>query len=340
VNAALITAPGVIEITAVDDPTPGPLDVIVEVAAVGLCGTDLHILAGEHGRLPVTPGHEVSGTIVAVGEEAGGITVGDRVAVDPSLPCGACRWCRRGRQNLCVSLGALGVTAPGGAAASSCIVLPNEVDLYGAAMIEPLSCAVRGYDVLRSQLGASVLVYGAGTRGLLMVELAKRTGAVSVHVVEVNDERRAKAVELGCSGAAGSVAELEGVSEWDVVIDATGNAGAIQDGLRRLSRGGTYLQVGVSSPETRALISPYEIYNRELTITGSRAVLHSFERAADLFSAGVIDWRVFVTDQVPLDEIGDALTSFAGGQGIKTQVLPNGWPERDREETCRPGSRP
>ena len=89
---------------------------IVEVAAVGLCGTDLHILAGEHGVLPVVPGHEVTGTVVAAGAESGEVRVGDRVAVDPSLPCRACRFCRRGRENLCLTLGALGVTTAGGAA--------------------------------------------------------------------------------------------------------------------------------------------------------------------------------------------------------------------------------
>src|SRR4029077_72059 len=96
VRAVVMTAPGAIEVTTIDDPTPGSDDVIVEVAAVGLCGTDLHILAGEHGVLPVVPGHEVTGSVVAAGADARDVRVGDRVAVDPSLPCRACRFCRRG----------------------------------------------------------------------------------------------------------------------------------------------------------------------------------------------------------------------------------------------------
>ena len=111
-----MTAPGVVEITSLDDPAPGPGEVVLDVAAVGLCGTDLHVLAGEHGRLPVVPGHEVTGTVVALGSGVDRLRVGDRVAVDPNLPCRACRWCRSGRENLCPDLGALGVTTTGGAA--------------------------------------------------------------------------------------------------------------------------------------------------------------------------------------------------------------------------------
>ena len=168
-RAAVITAPGTVEVTTVDDPAPARDEVVVEVAAVGICGTDLHILAGEHGRLPVIPGHEVSGTVVATGADVDATMVGARVAIDPTLPCWSCRQCRRGRTNLCDTLGALGVTTAGGAAellaapARSCVVLPDDVDLAGAALIEPLSCAVHGFDVLRMHLGARVLLYGAGT---------------------------------------------------------------------------------------------------------------------------------------------------------------------------------
>ena len=254
--------------------------------------------------------------------------VGDRVAVDPSLPCRACRFCRRGRENLCLTLGALGVTTAGGAAeymrarASRCIVLPDHVDLHGATLIEPLSCVVRGYDVLRTALGASVLIYGAGTMGLLLLEVAKRTGPRSVHVVDPNSERAARAAAFGCTAAGPSVSALDVSEKWDVVIDATGNAEAIQDGVGQVTRGGTFLQFGVASPETRVSISPYEIYNHEITITGSMAVLHSFERAADLFAAGIVDWRAFVTSQRPLGDYADALASFGRGEGVKTQVLP------------------
>ena len=109
---------------------------------------------------------------------------------------------------------------------------------------------------------------------------------------------------------------------WDLVIDATGNAKAIQDGLERVAPGGTFLQFGVADYAARATIDPYRIYNKEITITGSMAVLHSYERAADLFATGVLDPELFITDRVPLDRYADAIEAFKSGAGLKTQVLP------------------
>jgi 2-desacetyl-2-hydroxyethyl bacteriochlorophyllide A dehydrogenase len=325
----VITAVDEVEIQQVDDPVPGPRDVVVDVAACGLCGTDLHILQGEFApSLPIVPGHEFAGEVVAVGRDAIGVAVGDRVAVDPSLYCGECHYCRVGRGNQCERWAAIGVTVPGGAAeyvaapAANCVRLPDHVTTEDAALIEPLSCAVHGYDVLAGRLGAHVLVYGAGTMGLMMLELAKRTGAASVDIVDVNPDRLAIARRLGCSSAAGSADEVERPRGWDVVIEATGNAAAIQDGLGRVGAGGTFLQFGVADEDARVTIDPYRIYRKEITIAGSMAVLHSFERAADLLAAGVLDPRIFVTDRLPLDRYADAIATFRAGGGLKTQVVP------------------
>jgi 2-desacetyl-2-hydroxyethyl bacteriochlorophyllide A dehydrogenase len=328
-RAAVIKSVGEVSVETVDDPTPGPGEVVVEVASCGLCGTDLHILQGEFApTLPVVPGHEFAGTVVALGAEARGIREGDRVAVDPSLYCFECHYCRIGRNNLCENWAAIGVSASGGAAeycavpAANCVVLPDAVALEDAGLIEPLSCAVRGYDVLRSQLGAHVLIYGAGTMGLMMLRLAQRTGAVSVDVVAVNAQRLPRAARLGASNTAGSADELERPYGWELVVDATGNAKAIQDGLGRVGAGGTFLQFGVADYAARATIEPYRIYNKEITITGSMAVLHSYERAAELFADGVIDPSVFITDRYPLADYAKALDNFRGGAGLKTQVVP------------------
>jgi len=329
VKAALISSPGKVEVTEVEDPVPGPREVVVEVAACGLCGTDLHILHGEFApTLPIVPGHEFAGRIVAVGGAVNERRVGERVAVDPSLFCNECYYCRRGRNNLCERWAAIGVTAPGGAAqyakapVANCVPLPDHVRVEDAALIEPLSCAVRGYDVLRAEMAATVLIYGAGTMGLMMLELAKRTGAVSVDVVDINAERLATAVELGCTTAAANAGEIDRPRGWEVVIDATGNAHAIQDGLNRVGKGGTFLQFGVADYAARATIDPYRIYNQEVTITGSMAVLNSYERAADLFATGVLDPEVLISDRLPLDKYPQALEQFAAGVGRKIQVLP------------------
>ncbi|MEU2872076.1 zinc-dependent alcohol dehydrogenase family protein [Streptomyces olivoreticuli] len=328
-RAALIEAPGKVSVTRLPDPAPGPREVVVAVAACGLCGTDLHILQGEFApTLPVVPGHEFAGEVVGTGSEVTTPAVGDRVAVDPSLYCHECRYCRAGRGNLCDRWAAIGVTVPGGAAeyalapAANCVRLPDHVDVRDAPLIEPLSCAVRGYDVLRGTLGAEILIYGSGTMGLMMLELAKRTGAVGIDVLDINAERLATARALGASRAAAHADELDRPQGWDVVIDATGNAAAIQDGLGRVAKGGTFLQFGVADYATTAVIEPYKIYNREITITGSMAVLHSYERAAALFATGVLDPSVFISDRLPLEQYPSALAHFKSGRGRKIVVEP------------------
>ncbi|MFJ2404375.1 zinc-dependent alcohol dehydrogenase family protein [Streptomyces xanthochromogenes] len=328
-KAAVISSPGVVTIETVDDPVPGPREVVIQVAACGLCGTDLHILQGEFApSLPVVPGHEFAGEVVGVGTEVHGLSLGDRVAVDPSLYCNECHYCRIGRNNLCERYAAIGVTTGGAAAefavapAANCVRLPDRIRTEDAALIEPLSCAVRGYDVLRSALASHVLIYGSGTMGLMMMELAKRTGAATVDIVDINPERLATARQLGCTHAVGSADEIERPRGWDVVVDATGSERAIQDALGRVARGGTYLQFGVADYAARATIEPYRIYNQEITITGSMAVLHSYERAAELFAAGVLDPDVFISHRFPLTEYAAALAQFQAGRGRKILVTP------------------
>ncbi len=332
-RAAVISSPGVVEVSAVADPAPGPREVVVAVSACGLCGTDLHILEGEFApSLPVVPGHEFAGVVAAVGsavdEAVDKLAVGTRVAVDPSLYCHECHYCRIGHNNLCERWAAIGVSTAGGAAeyavapVANCVPLPDHVALADAALIEPLACAVRGYDVMRSALGSHILIYGSGTMGLIMLQLAKRTGAASVDVVDLNPERLATAELLGVTATAASADELDRPGGWEIVIDATGNEAAIQDGIGRVRPGGTFLQFGVSSSAARITIEPYWIYNKEITITGSMAVLHSFERAAELFAAGVLDPEIFISHRLPLEQYADALEMFRVGKGRKIQVQP------------------
>jgi 2-desacetyl-2-hydroxyethyl bacteriochlorophyllide A dehydrogenase len=331
VKAAVIVTPGQVAIESVPDPTPGPRDVVVAVAGCGICGTDLHIMEGEFApAYPIVPGHEFAGEVVATGGEVTEVRVGDRVAVDPSLHCGECYYCRRARGNLCENWAAIGVTTAGGAAeyavapVKNCFRLPEGVDAADAALIEPLSCAVRGFDVLPRNMADHYLIYGSGTMGLMMMELAKRAGAASVSMVDLNPERLETAKLLGCTAAVTAADELDAPRGWDVVVDCTGVAAAITDGLRRVGRGGTFLQFGVANYDARVSIEPYKIYNQEITITGSMAVLHSFERAGELFAAGVLRPDVFISHRFPLDQYADALAQFQAGVGRKIQIVPGG----------------
>jgi 2-desacetyl-2-hydroxyethyl bacteriochlorophyllide A dehydrogenase len=328
VQAVVISAPGVVELTTLPDPTPGPSEVVVEVASCGLCGTDLHLVDGELPYpLPVTPGHEFAGVVVAVGTDVSGVVVGDRVAVDPNMPCGTCRMCRRDQTNLCEYYAALGVTTTGAAAqyvaapAACCVRLPDHVDLADAALIEPLSCSVHAFDLIRSRPDDHVLVYGAGTMGLLNLALARHIGAERIAVVDLNADRLAVAAQLGADATAVSADELDAPHGWDVVIDCTGVVAAIEDGLTRVARGGTFVQFGVAAHDKVAQWSPFQIYRDEITIVGSMAVLNSFERAADLFAAGVVDASTIISDRVPLADYAAAIDQFRRGEGRKIHVV-------------------
>ncbi|WP_399089162.1 zinc-dependent alcohol dehydrogenase family protein [Streptomyces sp. BBFR2] len=329
-RAVVVEKPGTHTLTTVADPTPGPGEVVVAPAAVGICGTDVHIVEGEFAPTPypIIPGHEFTGEVVALGEGVAGLPTGTQVAVDPSLFCGACHFCAIGRGNLCERWGAIGDTVDGAMAeyvtvpAANCHRLPENVDTVQGTLIEPLSCAVRGFDVLPRRLGDHYLIYGAGTMGLLMLQLARAAGAASLSVVDVNEDRLAVAARLGADATATGADALERPGGWETVIDCTGAVPAIEDGLTRVRRGGTFQQFGVAPSAAKASFSPFQVYNDEITIVGSMAVLHSFGRAVDLMAKGVIDADMMLTHRFALTDFTTALDTFRAGTGRKIQILP------------------
>lgn len=335
-RALLVEKPGQFSVNTVPDPTPGTGEAVIRVDAVGICGTDIHIVEGEFPPTPypIIPGHEFAGEVVALGSQpviaknGSGVRIGDRVAVDPSLFCGRCHYCAIGRGNLCENWGAIGDTVDGAMAefvkvpAANCYRLPGHLSAAQGALVEPLSCAVHGFDVLPRQLGTHYLIYGAGTMGLLMLQLAIAAGAASVSMVDANPDRLAMARTLGADAATISADDLDRPQGWEIVIECSGAVGAIEDGLSRVRRGGTYQQFGVAAATARAAISPFRIYNDEITIVGSMAVLHSFGRAVDLMGEGVIDADTVITHDFALDEFGDALRTFRAGTGRKIQLHP------------------
>jgi 2-desacetyl-2-hydroxyethyl bacteriochlorophyllide A dehydrogenase len=165
------------------------------------------------------------------------------------------------------------------------------------------------------------LIYGAGTMGLLLAQLAKDTGAGSLDMVETNPKRHELARRLAADRIATSADELDRPQGWDVVIDATGVVPAIEDGLGRVARGGTFLVFGVAKSDVTARFSPFRVYNDEIKIIGSMAVLHSFERALALFAKGVINSEALITNRFPLDEYTTAIDTFLAGTGLKVQVF-------------------
>jgi len=332
VKAVVIEKPGKVSIEKLADPSPGPSEAVIEVEACGICGTDIHVLEGDLEMVPypIVPGHEFCGEVVAVGSEVRNVRAGDFVAVDPSLFCGHCRFCRLGRFNLCENWNATGVTKDGACAelvavpAANAFPLPADIPRRWGTLVEPLSCAVHGFDQVDPRLASSYLIYGAGTMGLLLAQLARHAGPDLVDIVDKNPQRFELAKRLAADRAATSADELDRPQGWDVVIDATGAVPAIEDGLRRVGRGGTFLMFGVASNEAMASFSPFRVYNDELTIIGSMAVLHSFERALELLARRVIDCEAMLTHRFSLDQYETAIDTFRQGSGLKVQVAAEG----------------
>jgi 2-desacetyl-2-hydroxyethyl bacteriochlorophyllide A dehydrogenase len=332
VKAVVIEKPNSMAVSKIEDPTPAAGEAVIKVEACGICGTDIHVLHGEFAptRYPIVPGHEFCGEVVAVAKDVTNVKVGDFVAVDPSLFCGHCRQCRAGRFNLCENWNAIGVGSANGASAEFVSVpaanafrLPAEMPRHYGALVEPLSCAVHGLDQVDLKVADNYLIYGAGTMGLLLAQLAKDSGASQLDMVERNPKRHALARRLAADRIAASADELDRPQGWDVVIDATGVVPAIEDGLKRVARGGTFLMFGVANADATATFSPFKVYNDEIKIIGSMAVLHSFERALTLLAKGVIDSEAMITNRFKLDEYSKAIDTFLAGTGLKVQVSPN-----------------
>ncbi len=340
-RAAIIDRPGAIRVGTVQDPTPGPEELIIKVGACGICGTDLHIADGEFPPTPypIVPGHEFAGEIVAVGthvaaalgRDAAQLTPGRRVAVDPSLFCGHCVFCRQGRGNLCLNWNAIGDTVNGAFAeyvavpAANAYILPDHLSFREAALIEPVSCAVHGFHTLAPRLGDTMLIVGAGTMGLILLQLAQRAGAARVAMIDLNTERLQRARQLGAARVATGVGDLmeDEPLGFDCVIDATGSVRAIESAFGAVKRGGKFMVFGVAPRDAMVSLSPFRIYNDEIAVLGSMAVVHSYGPALDLVSSGAVDTESLLTTALPLDAFTEALGRVRRGEGVKTQVLPN-----------------
>ena len=331
-RAIQITKPGVLALVDLPDPVPDKGEIVVEVGACGICGTDLHIFDGEFPPTPypIVPGHEAAGTIAGVGEDVVGFAEGDRVAIDPSLFCGTCDYCRNQRGNLCDRWGAIGDTVDGAFAervrvpAASAYRMPEGMSFAAGALVEPVSCAVHALDRLALELGASVLIYGAGTMGLILAQLIRHAGAGQVFLVDTKRGRLDQAADLGFSSLGSCIEELDDRprSGFDRVIDATGVASVVQDAVGVVRKGGTLMVFGVAPAGDTATFEPFRIYNQEITIVGSMAVLASYGRAIDLVAGGAVAAEKMVTRTAGLDEFSEALELVRQGVGLKTQIVP------------------
>ena len=315
------------------EPAIGPRDVLVRAKACGICGTDVHIWEGDFfPTFPLVPGHELAGEVAQVGAEVSGLSVGDRVMVDPTVTCEECHFCMINRQNHCLHWNAVGVTRDGGfgeyvrVPAKNCHRFAN-VSFSAAAFCEPLACVVFGQDRARIEIGSEVLVIGAGPIGQLHLQASRVNGAAAVTVVDRVESKLALARELGASDTVMADDDLErGLRRiapygFDVVIDATGVAGVMRDSIKYVKSGGTYLVFGVCGPSDRIEVSPFEIYRRDLTIVGSFAIRRTYDRAFKLMEHGRIKVDRLLHEAMPIEELPRGLEMMKRGTaGMKLQI--------------------
>jgi 2-desacetyl-2-hydroxyethyl bacteriochlorophyllide A dehydrogenase len=352
-QAAVIRSPHDLALCDVPTPDPAPGEVLVEVHTCGVCGTDLHILQGEYwGDYPRIPGHEFSGAIAALGDGVTGLRVGDRVAIDPNLPCGRCRCCRRGMVNLCEHNTAVGVTRDGGFAeycavpAALALLLPDELPLLAGALAEPVSCCLHGLDRARVRPGDSVVILGAGTIGLIMLQLASHAGAGRVVVVEPRASKRELALQLGAvaaldpvvlgDGLAGEVLHAAGEAV-DVAIEAAGREDTAHLALALVSSGGTVLYFGVCPPDAQVMLRPHDVFFHELTVVGSYTNPFTCSRALELLAAGAVQAQPLISHRFALAEAPAAFSLVARGETVKAVVGSLGGAEGSSPSWRRPG---
>lgn len=332
-KAVVFTAPEVLSIRRVADPTCEPDEVIVQVARVGICGTDLHIYRNEYmSNFPLIAGHEFAGIIVEVGNRVTQFRPGDRVAVDPNLYCGECYFCRNQQANHCLNWQGVGVTRPGAFAeyvavpARACYLLPDSLTDMQAAFIEPVSCVIHALNRMRVWPGDEILIFGAGPMGLLLIQALHHSGASQVAVVEKEPGRLALARQMGATAAIMAGREqtkaLKELAPYGfaVVIDATGVPAVIEQALNYLKPRGQYLQFGVAPRQATITWQPYEIFHNDWTIIGSFALCYTFQPAIAWLAHGVVDISPLVSHTLPLSDFQHGFQDFAEGKTLKVHI--------------------
>lgn len=307
--------------TDVPDPEMGPDEVLIEVRACGICGSDVHGMDGSTGRRrpPIVMGHEASGVIAAVGVEVSGWEVGDRVTFDSTVYCGRCHFCRQGRMNLCDERRVLGVSCDeyrqDGAFAELVAVpervlyrIPDELSFEHAAMVEPLSVAVHGVERIPVSLGDTAVVVGAGVIGLLAVQALRAAGCGTIISVDLEADRLDLARRLGAdvglkADECDVIAEVRrhsGGRGADVAFEAVGVPAAVQTAIECLRKGGSAALVGNVTP---AVELPLQVVvAREITLYGSAAARGEHPACLDMIARGAVKLDPLISATAPLSE--------------------------------------
>lgn len=303
----------------IETPKPKADEVLVKVKACGVCGTDVHIYQGALGaskpKLHNIIGHEFAGEVVEVGDAVRSIKVGDRVTVNPNDTCGMCTYCQGGKEHFCENMLGLGTTTHGGFA-EYCVA--REKVIYKAdegipfnllAMTEPVACCLHGIDLAEIRTGDTVLIIGGGTIGMMMLQLAKLSGASTIVLSEPLAEKRELGQKLGADVVIDPVNEvIDDVLKAnglhvDVSIECVGHPRTMQDAIRCVGNGGNVMLFGLTDPDCEIPVKPYDIFRKEITIRSSFINPYTHKRALDIIASGKLMIDPLIHKVVPLEDI-------------------------------------
>ena len=300
-------------------------DVLIEVRACGVCGTDVHIYEGDEGSASVTPptilGHEYSGIIVSIGENVKNFKIGDRVAVDPNWYCGNCTPCRNGEVHYCENMISYGVTIDGGFAQYSAVnerqvyLLGDNTSFEQGAMAEPVACCLHGIDMCDIKPGSQVVVIGGGMIGLLMMQLARVAGANKIALLEPVESKREVAKKLGADLCIDPInsdvkKELEknGFDWVNTVIECVGKPVTIEQAISIAGNRATVMMFGLTKPQETINVRPFEFFQKEIVLKSSFINPCTQKRALDLIDTRKIDVKSMIYEVCGLEKLEEILS--------------------------------
>lgn len=299
-------------------------DVLIQVKACGICGTDVHIYEGDKGAAEVTPptilGHEFSGVVAKVGAAVTNVKVGDRVCIDPNCYCGKCDFCRNGIAHYCTDMIGYGTTVNGGFA-EYCSVNQRQVYKLGdhttfeqGAMTEPVACCLHGMDMCNIHPGSSVVIIGGGMIGLLMLQLARLAGAARTALLEPVASKREVAKKLGADVCIDPIHEdvkaalaAAGMTWVNTVIECVGRTSTIEQAIDIVGNKGTVMMFGLTKPDDTISLKPFEVFKKEIELKASYINPYTQKRALELIDSGRLDVSSMVYAVESLDNLADIL---------------------------------
>lgn len=325
-KAAVLKSAHSMDVELRKTPEPKAGELLIQVKACGVCGTDVHIFGGDKGAadnpFPIVLGHEFSGVVAQAGPGAEEYEPGTKVSIDPNVLCGTCYYCQRGIGHFCQKMTGIGTTVDGGFA-QYCVVpkqaayrLQEELSFAEGAMAEPLACCLHGIDMCEIRPGSTVAIIGGGMIGLLMLQLANLSGAAATIVLEPVESKRQQALQLGatvCIDPTSQDVQKElktlQLGPIETVIECVGKPATIEQAIAIAGNKSVVMMFGLTKPDESIRVFPYEIFKKEIVLKSSFINPYTISRAIALLNQKRVDVSCMVADVISLEELKNVLSN-------------------------------